>query len=64
MPEDVQEHRWAIILDSGYIGSADDTPEVRRITLPHPSTLETRTEKIQYEELARLRVPIGTPTDF
>lgn len=40
LSSDRQESRWAILLDSGYIGPDNDHPELRKITLRKPTTIE------------------------
>lgn len=55
IPED-QNPNWAMLLDHGYVGPAEDTPGLRRVT-PKKGTLSVE-EQHSNAELGRLRVPV------
>ena len=52
----VEIPNWAMLFDRGYVGPAEDTPGLRKMT-PKKGTL-TLAETQQNAELGRLRVPV------
>ncbi len=45
---------WAVLLDSGYIGPASDTPNLRKIALPRPSSLRSAADRERSVELVNV----------
>jgi len=56
LPTDFENRSWGIVFDSGYIGPANDTPGLRRLTVPrNPSSLASSTLST---ELSHIRVVV------
>ena len=53
---DFENRSWGMVCDSGYIGPASDTPNLRRLVIPKPSS--NIGEITQSTELAKIRVVV------
>ncbi len=58
LPADRDHNSWGLLLDSDYIGPESDTPNLRRIAMPKPSSGETPEDRLHLQHLASIHVPV------